>query len=142
VDSIENIRVSDKRAQTGFSAKQNRPPAIFGAGKIRRVGVVEYPSAEGDEFLRAGFLFNPRHSDKKRIASPPKNGGSQRQEDYFTSAINTSNGLTASPREDLVVSRRSALENRICRSWLLISFVREKSSLRCFSEKFRTIKIF
>jgi len=48
---IENIRVGGERTETGFGAKQNRPSVIFGSWKIRRVGIAENSSAEGDESL-------------------------------------------------------------------------------------------
>ena len=58
MDFIENIRVSQERAEAGLGAKVDRAPAIFGAWKILRVGVAENPPAECDEPLRAGFLMN------------------------------------------------------------------------------------
>ena len=55
MDSVENIRVGEERAEARLGAEINRPSSIFGAGEISRVGVAEDPSAESDEapiFLR------------------------------------------------------------------------------------------
>ena len=49
VHLIKKIRVSQKRAETGLCAKEDRPSAIVNARKILRVRVAEDPSAEGDE---------------------------------------------------------------------------------------------
>ena len=46
---IEARWVGLERAEAGFGAKVDRPPAIFGARKILRIGVMEDASAEGDE---------------------------------------------------------------------------------------------
>jgi hypothetical protein len=51
MDFVENIRVSHERAEAGFGAEQDWPSAIFGAGKIRRIGVAEDPSAKRDKTI-------------------------------------------------------------------------------------------
>ena len=102
MDLVENFRVVEERAETGFGAEINRPAAVFDPRKVCRVGVSEDAPAQGDEawmFLR--FNRFERHS-------------------FFysclTSAMNTSKGLIVNPCGGLVVLRRSALENRICSS--------------------------
>lgn len=57
MDFVENIRVGEESTEAGFSAKQNRPSAIFGAGKVGGVSVTEDASAEGDELARTMFGF-------------------------------------------------------------------------------------
>jgi len=52
---IKSFWVGLKRAETGFSAKVNCPPAIFGAGKILRIGVVKDSSAQGYEMRRTNL---------------------------------------------------------------------------------------
>ena len=55
---IEQIGVGKERAETGFSAEVDHPAAIFDPWKILWICVAEYPPAERDESLRAGFLFS------------------------------------------------------------------------------------
>jgi hypothetical protein len=52
---VENVRVSEKRAQAGIGAEQDRPSAIFGTREIGRDSISEYPSAETDEAIRIRF---------------------------------------------------------------------------------------
>jgi len=52
---IKSFWIGLKRAETGFGAKMNRLPAIFGARKILRVGIVKDSSAKGDEVRRANL---------------------------------------------------------------------------------------
>ncbi len=52
---IKSFGIRLKRAETGFGAKENRPPAIFGARKILRIGVVKDSSAKGYEVRRANL---------------------------------------------------------------------------------------
>ncbi len=56
MDFIEDIRVSDKRAEAGFGAEVNRPTAILDARKIGRISVAEFSPAEADE-VRVFLLF-------------------------------------------------------------------------------------
>ena len=51
---VEDLRVSEERAQAGFRAEVDRPSMILGAWIILRVGIAEDPPAERDEPLRAG----------------------------------------------------------------------------------------
>lgn len=51
---VENIRVCQKRAQTGFRTKINGPATIFNARKISGICIPEFPSAERD---KTGKLF-------------------------------------------------------------------------------------
>jgi len=46
---VEYIWIGQKCTETGFGAEINYPSAIFGMGKVSRVGVTENPSAEGNE---------------------------------------------------------------------------------------------
>jgi len=57
MDFVEDIRVGQECAKTGFGAEVDRPSAVFGAGKILRVGITEDPPAERDEPLRTGFCL-------------------------------------------------------------------------------------
>ena len=52
---VEKIRVSKERAEAGFGAEQDRPPAVFGAREIGRVCVAEDASAQGHERSGIGF---------------------------------------------------------------------------------------
>ena len=52
MDFVEQIRISDERAETGFCAEENHSPAVLGARIISRIGVAENPSAERDELFR------------------------------------------------------------------------------------------
>lgn len=54
MDFVEDVRVSQERAKTGFCAKRNGPAAILDARKVFRISVAEFSSAEGDE---AGMLL-------------------------------------------------------------------------------------
>ena len=56
MDFVENIRVCEKSAKTGFGAKVDGPAAIFDAREISRVRVAEDPPAKGDE-TRAFLWF-------------------------------------------------------------------------------------
>ena len=49
MDFVENIRVVEERAQTGFGAQIDRPAAVFNLRKVGRVGVSEDAPAQGDE---------------------------------------------------------------------------------------------
>jgi len=49
VDFIEDIRVGQECAETGFGAEIDCPAAIFGPREIGRIGVAKDPSTEGDE---------------------------------------------------------------------------------------------
>ena len=49
MDFIEDLRVCEECAETGFCAEINCPAAIFCAREIGRIGVAEDPSAECDE---------------------------------------------------------------------------------------------
>jgi hypothetical protein len=51
MDSIEDIRVSEERAQAGISTEIDGSAAIFGAWKIGRIGLPKYPPAEGHEAM-------------------------------------------------------------------------------------------
>lgn len=51
MDSIEDIRVSEERAQAGFGTEIDRPAAILSPRIIRRVGIAENASAEGHEAM-------------------------------------------------------------------------------------------
>ena len=52
---IKSFGIGLKRSETGFGAKVNRPPAIFGARKILRIGIVKNSSAKSDEVRRANL---------------------------------------------------------------------------------------
>ena len=56
MDFIEDLRVGEEGAETGFGAEQNRPPAIFGARIVLWIGITKDPPAEGDELF--GFLLS------------------------------------------------------------------------------------
>lgn len=49
MDLVEDIRVSQKRAETGLRAEIDGPAAIFEAREIVRISVAEFSPAEGDE---------------------------------------------------------------------------------------------
>ena len=51
---IEDIRVSEERAEAGFGAEIDCPAAMLGAREIGGIGIAKDPSAEGDE---AGVLL-------------------------------------------------------------------------------------
>lgn len=57
MDFVENIRVSEERAEAGFCAEQDRPSAVFNAREVGRIRIAEDTSAEGDELFRAMFDF-------------------------------------------------------------------------------------
>ena len=63
MDFVENIRVVEERAETGFGAEIDRPAAVFDSGEVRGIGISKDAPAQGDEawmFLRLeGF---ERHS--------------------------------------------------------------------------------
>lgn len=46
---VEDIRVSQERAKTGFCAEIDRPAAILDARKICWISIAELSSTEGDE---------------------------------------------------------------------------------------------
>lgn len=46
---VEDIRVSQKRAEAGFRAEIDGPAAIFDAREIVRISIAEFSSTEGDE---------------------------------------------------------------------------------------------
>jgi hypothetical protein len=50
MDFIEHLGVSQKRAEAGISAKQDRPPAIFSSGIIGRVGIAENSPTERNKY--------------------------------------------------------------------------------------------
>ena len=52
MNPIKDIRVGKERTQAGLGAEIDRPVAIWGAGEIGRVGIVEDPSAERDKARR------------------------------------------------------------------------------------------
>ena len=54
MDFVEEIWVGEERAEAGFGAEQDRPPAIFGARIVLRIGIAENTPTEGDELF--GFL--------------------------------------------------------------------------------------
>ena len=56
MDFVENIRVGDEGAETGFSAEIDRAVAIFDPREVGWIGVAEYTPAEGDE-ARVFLLF-------------------------------------------------------------------------------------
>ena len=49
MDFVENIRVVEERAETGFGAEIDRPATVFDSRKVGRVGVAEDASTQGDE---------------------------------------------------------------------------------------------
>ena len=54
MDFIEDIRICEERAATGFGAEIDRPAAIFEARKIRGIGIPELSPTqrhEAREFL-------------------------------------------------------------------------------------------
>lgn len=65
MDFVENIRVCQERAETGFGAEIDRPAAVLNAREIGWIGITEAPSTEGDEtgvFLLVGRALN--HNQK------------------------------------------------------------------------------
>jgi hypothetical protein len=48
---VENIRVSQERAEAGIGAEQDHPPAVFDARVISRVCVAEDAPTEGGELV-------------------------------------------------------------------------------------------
>lgn len=82
---IENIRVGEERAQAGFGAEQDRPSAMFSAGKIVRIGVAEDASTQGDELTRTGDRpGNISHQFIFEIAVAPLSAsGLQRQRLFY-----------------------------------------------------------
>jgi len=52
---VKPFGIGLKRAETRIGAEINRPPAIFGARKILRIGIVKESSAKGDEVRRANL---------------------------------------------------------------------------------------
>ena len=103
MDLVKDVRIGLERAETGVGAEIDRPAVILDARKISRVGIAEYASAEGDEARKSLWFRNRFRHSKIYLASR-------------TSAMNTSKGLMVRPRGGLAVFKRSALENRICRS--------------------------
>jgi len=133
MDFVENIRVSKERAQTRFSAKQDRPPAILDTRIVSGIRISEDAPAQGNELTMIGFLFT-NHIIQTinvilRLLRSARNDGG-----YLTSAINTSNALMcncfgSSSTFDLV-----ALENNKYKVLPLICLALEKSRSSCFSE--------
>ena len=74
MDSIEEIRVGEEGAETGFGAEVDDPPFVFGVGKIYWISVVENTPTEGDELFRsltAGGSFRHLQILQGRITSCP-----------------------------------------------------------------------
>jgi hypothetical protein len=113
VNFVENIGVREERAEAGFGAEQDRPVAIFGVGKIAGICVAKDPPAKSDESPRLGLIHMPDGSQ-----------GIGRH--HFTSAMKTSNAPIWSFFGLRSVYDLTALENRICKVFPLISRVREK----------------
>lgn len=68
MDFIEDIWVSQERAQTGFRAEVDRPAAIFDAWKIGWIRVAEFSSTEGDKrWVLPLFWGMFRHSKNHNI---------------------------------------------------------------------------
>ena len=59
MDSVENIRVSEERAEAGLGAEIDRPAAVLDAREICGIGVVKDPSAKRNE---AWVLFRESRS--------------------------------------------------------------------------------
>ena len=59
MDSVENIRVREERAEAGLSAEIDRPAAILDAREICRIRIMEDPSAKRNE---AWVLFRESRS--------------------------------------------------------------------------------
>lgn len=49
MDFVENVRISEERAETRFGAEIDRPATVLRAWKIGRIGIAEDPATEGDE---------------------------------------------------------------------------------------------
>jgi hypothetical protein len=49
MDLIEDIRISQERAEAGFRAEIDRPTAILDAWEIGRISVAEFSTTEGDK---------------------------------------------------------------------------------------------
>ena len=49
MDFVENVRVGEEGAETGFGAKIYRPAAIFDSREVCRIGVAEDAPAEGNK---------------------------------------------------------------------------------------------
>ena len=49
MDFVEDIRVSEERAEAGVGAKVDRPAAIFDAREICRISIAEDAPAESDK---------------------------------------------------------------------------------------------
>ena len=54
---VEYIRVGKERTEAGFGAEIDNPAAILCAWIVRRIGIAENASAEGDEAMGARFLL-------------------------------------------------------------------------------------
>ena len=52
MDFIEDVRVSEERAEAGFGAEIDRPAAIFKAREIGRIRVAKFSTTKGDEARR------------------------------------------------------------------------------------------
>ena len=62
---VEDIQVSEEGAEAGFRAEIDRFAAIFEAWEIRRIGIAEFPTAEGDkawEILLFRVCIHSNHS--------------------------------------------------------------------------------
>jgi hypothetical protein len=57
---VKQIRVSQKRAKTGFRTEVDHPPFVFNPREVSGIGVAENASAKGDElfmpFVRQGYF--------------------------------------------------------------------------------------
>ncbi len=58
MDFVEQVRVSQERAEAQLRAEIDRPPAMLDTRKIRGIRVAEYPSAKRYELPR--FLLFER----------------------------------------------------------------------------------
>ena len=88
---IEQIRVGQERAETGFCAEEDRPSLVFGVREIGRIGVLKNAPAQGDELF--GFFMRRAYFGFLHHMVPGAADSGSRFTDYlagWTSAIKTS----------------------------------------------------
>lgn len=81
---VEQIRVGEEGAKTGFGAKKNRPPAIFGAWIVGGIRIAENPSTKRNKlFMFFAFYRGLRHLKKSYYPGYARKELSHLSDEYF-----------------------------------------------------------
>lgn len=77
MDFIENVWVSEERAEAGFGAEIDRPAAILDARKIGWICIAEFSAAQGDEARRLLLFWRRfRHLNNQAFDAAGDGGSS------------------------------------------------------------------